>query len=67
MSSIIHPSLLNRELDWDNYGVDRDLKEIADHMPLYWEQLSFAMGLTRSDIYDINSFSRTPVERRYLK
>ncbi len=48
----VHPHL-ERQLDWDHEGVDRDLNEIADVM-LDWEvRLSSHLGLTDVDIHDI--------------
>ena len=44
---------LNKELDWDRGGVDKDLIKIAHHMLDWEEQLSSHLGLTQVDIRDI--------------
>ena len=50
---------LQRRLDWDNEGVDRDLHEIADHMFDWEETLSSHLGLTAADIHDITNGIRS--------
>ena len=44
---------LDKVLDWDQKGVDKDLMEIAHHMLGWEEQLSAPLGLTQVDIHDI--------------
>lgn len=44
---------LDKELDWDNKGLYKDLNEIARWM-LHWEEtLSTHLELTDPEIYDI--------------
>ncbi len=45
---------LERQLDWNHNGVDKDLSEIADHM-LDWEELSIHLELTDIDIHDVKA------------
>ena len=45
---------LDKVLDWDQEGVDKDLIVIAHHMLGWEEQLSAQLlGLTQEDIHDI--------------
>jgi hypothetical protein len=49
-----HPHL-DKQLDWDQEGVDRDLIEIA-HCMLNWEEkLCTDLGLTVEDAHDIKA------------
>ncbi len=55
---------LEKELDWDSEGVNRDLHEIAHHM-LDWEvKLSSHLNLTDIDISDIKEELQNPELRR---
>ena len=62
-------SLLDKELDWDNKGVDKDLVEIADKM-IHWEEkgLHTLLELDHIDIHDIEDtykYKDKPVLKRY--
>ena len=49
-----HP-YLERQLDFDQGGVDRDLNKIADSI-INWEMnLSVELGLTNNEIHDIKA------------
>ena len=48
-----HSPHLEKLLDWDNEGVDRDLIDIAGHMSNWEEVLTVHLKLTRSDVSDI--------------
>ena len=57
---------LDKELDWDNDGVERDLCEIADQMSDWETKLAVPLGLTLTDIHDIKSkHPNQPVLQRY--
>ena len=57
---------LEKELDWDHEGVDKDLSEIADHMLEWEERLSTSMALTEVEISDIVmvKYHKRPVLQR---
>ncbi len=44
---------LKRKLDWNTGGVDRDLSEIAGHIPDWEAKLAAKMGLNNVAIHDI--------------
>jgi hypothetical protein len=48
----VHP-YLEKQLDWDHEGVDRDLNEIAHYMLNWEEKLRIHLGLTVVDVHDI--------------
>ena len=48
-----HSPHLDKRLDWDNEGVDKDLIQIASHMSNWEEVLVAHLKLTRSDVSDI--------------
>lgn len=51
---------LDKQLDWDNEGVDKDLSEIADQM-LHWEEISVYLRLTDIEIHDIKALRRESI------
>ena len=56
--SKLHPSLhhyLEKELDWDAGGVDRDLSTIGRQIPDWEEELAESLGLTTPNILDIHA------------
>ena len=56
---------LEKRIDWDHEGVDRDLNEIADHMLDWEEKLSAHLKLTAMDIHDIKAIhANNPVLQR---
>ena len=61
-------SLLDKELDWDSEGVDKDLFEIAKKM-IHWEEkgLHTLLGLCREEIHDIKQKWDEPVLQRWVK
>ena len=55
---------LDRQLDWDQEGVDRHLNLIAESM-IDWEtKLSTPLGLTEVQIHDLKAENPKPVLRR---
>ena len=54
---------LEQQLDWGHGGVDRDLNEIADHLLDWEEKLSAPLGLTATDISDIEAINSRPLQR----
>ena len=60
VSSLPPPSRphLEREIDYENDGVDKDLNEIAHHMIDWEEELSAHLELTQVDIHDIKAIYR---------
>ena len=46
-------SLLDKQLDWNHEGEDRDLISIAHHMLDWEEKLCVHLGLTEVDVHDI--------------
>ena len=61
--------LLEKELDWDNEGVDKDLNEIADKM-IHWEEkgLHTLLELSHIEIHDIEvtyKYKDNPILKRY--
>lgn len=46
-------SYLDKQLDWDNEGVDKDLDEIAKQMIDWEEKLSTLLMMPDYEIYDI--------------
>ena len=60
--------MLDKELDWDNEGVDKDLNEIADEM-IDWEEkrLDTLLELSRPQIHDIKHTNLDrPILQRYV-
>ena len=57
-------NMLDKELDFDNEGVEKDLCKIAEHMVDWEEKFSIPLSLTATDISDINKKSN-PVLQRY--
>ena len=58
---------LERELDWNCDGVEKDQSEIAEHMLGWDEKLSTHLELTHIDIHDIKQmYPNQPVLQRYV-
>ena len=67
--STLPQSLLEKELDWDSEGVDKDLVEIADKM-IHWEEkgLHSLLELSHIDVHDIkDAYRDKPVLQRCVK
>ena len=61
--------MLEKELDWDSEGVDKDLVEIADKM-IHWEEkgLHSLLELSHIDVHDIkDAYRDKPVLQRCVK
>ena len=64
MPSDAHP-YLDKQLDWDNGGVDKDLNEMAREMVEWEERLSTHLEMKHSEIQDIKATSKdSPVLQR---
>ena len=55
---------LDKQLDWDNEGVDKDLYKIAENMSNWEERLACHLGLSRIDICDITEEYHSRQRRR---
>ncbi len=62
--SKIDPSVrqyLTEKLDWNTKGVDKDLSEIARHIPDWEANLAAKMGIDSVAIHDITQNPRSEV------
>ena len=56
---------LEKTLDWDNRGVEKDLIEIAKHLTEWEEKLVSPLGLTHTEKKDIKAkYAREPELQR---
>ena len=56
-------NMLDKELDWDNEGVERDLYKLAEHMVDWEEKLAAPLSLTATDVFEINKNSNPVLQR----
>ena len=65
LSESVRP-FLDKVLDWDHDGVDKDLDAIARMMIDWEDKFAIRLGLRHMDIEDIKSENRDPLLQRLV-